>query len=294
MDTSTPAHSVKLNLSRSPVPKGEVWLGTDFLAKAGFQDTLDHHLKMADQLGQDIICFPVALNTNSKPPLGYRYFTPADIRAAADSSRFIAAAVDGPFQELVNQKGLMAVLTGWISDRDALQDAYAAEQEKTMALIQESMENGADAIIIMDDLSGDQGPMISPDDIDMMCSGFYEAAANRVHGADRLVLLHCCGKITGLARVIGKWQLDGFAAVQHQANDLVLLQSLFPSCILMAGIDGNLLEGPLTDAAQDEFRTLTQQLLKTGRFILSSACGLYSGTFFERIQHLYKIADQQI
>ena len=95
------------NQSQGSVPKGELWLGTELLNRAGFIDTLENHLRIVEQLGQDMICLPVTDDTSDKPAMGYRYFKYPKLREAIRTSdRFVAAVVDGPFQELANQMGL--------------------------------------------------------------------------------------------------------------------------------------------------------------------------------------------
>ena len=70
---------------------------------------------MADQLDHDMVCLSVSDTKDYKPDLGYRYFDCAHIkRAAAVYDRPLFAVVDGPFQTMVNQMGLMRVLTDWI------------------------------------------------------------------------------------------------------------------------------------------------------------------------------------
>jgi hypothetical protein len=60
----------------------------------------------------------------------------------------------------------------------------------------------------------------------------------------------------------------------------------------MAGIDAEILEAseiPLSSLK--EYERLIQFLSSGGGFILCSSSGLYSGDFLERIQELYRIAD---
>ena len=274
------------------VPKGEVWMGTDFLEQAGFSDTLDNHSKLAHELGMDMICLPTADDITCKPVLGYRYFNPADIRTAVRSGHhLVAAVVDGPLQELVNRAGLMETLKGWVRDKKKFMEAYTLEQEKILVLVDRCLDMGAHALVITDDMASEQGPMISPGDISTMCTGFYTSAVQMVHAAGRHLLLHSCGRITSLIPILDNWKIDGLAAVQHRPNNLVELQRKLPGRIIMAGIDADFLEQESSPGLEDDFLKTIAVLKLSGGLILCSACGLYKRHHFDGIKKIYTLAD---
>lgn len=288
--------SVMENEHIKPVPKAELWLGTDFLEAAGFKDTVENHFYLAHRLNQDMVCLPIAENMEHKPKLGYRYFQWTDLKQAVGfDDRFVAAVIDGPFQELCNRLGLITVLTGWVKDRNGILDAYEKEKDRVLDLICQCLDQGVHAIVITDDLAGDQGSLISPDDIDGLCSSFYLKAAGLIHSAESVVFFHSCGKLTGFTRVLRKWKMDGLAAVQHRANNLLdLQQCLEPGGVIMAGIDAEMLytDAP-SKAVLSDFKILLESFNSKGQgFILSSSCGLYDGKFLDRILNIYRIADQ--
>lgn len=277
-----------------PIPRGELWLGTEFLNRAGFADILENHFRLCDQLGQDIICLPIADNPDGKPALGYRYFNYTDLKAATHiRDRFVTAVLDGPFQELVNRMGLMVVLTTWIRKRKEIISAYEIEQAKVLELTRRCLDQGVHALVIADDFAADKAPFISPTDIDILCTSFYTQAVTAIHTANASAFLHSCGNLTLLIPLIKAWRLDGLAAVQHRAIDLTALHQAFDSKLtIMAGIEADLLKsdfpppGPL-----NEFKRIVGTLAPLGGLILSSCCGLYSGDFLARIKKIYAIAD---
>lgn len=276
-----------------PIPKGELWLGTDLLKQAGYDDTLENHYRMAEQLGQDMICLPIADGPKEHPALGYRYFQSAELAQAVKTGhQFVAAVVDGPFQTIVNQMGLMELFMSWARNRQDIIKAYEIEQEKTLDLISKCLAKGAMAIVITDDFAADQGPLINPKDIDTLCTPFYRQAVDEIHSADKYTLLHSCGKIIQLTELFKAWNIDGLAAVQHNANNLVDLHKLMgPNRVIMAGLDAELLEDNPPMKKVDEFKEMIESFKSTGGLILSSACGLYSGRFLERITTCYQMAD---
>ena len=277
-----------------PVPRAELWLGRELFQCAGLTDTVANHFRLAEQLGQDMVCLPVTSDPAHVPDLGYRYFEIDDLaHVTRHGDGFVAAVIDGPFQALVNQKGLMDVLMGWVRQRQELVAAYAAIHRQTIELIKRCMAIGIHGIVIADDLSADRGPLISPGDIETLCGAFYLEAIQTTHSAGAAALIHCCGDIHPLAPLYQKWGIDGLAAVQHRSNDLVALRKTWGRpLVIMAGIDAELLEtDPPMASAMTLFERLVRDLAPEGGLIIGSACGLYRGEFLSRIKALYDHVD---
>lgn len=278
-----------------PIPRAELWLGTELLQQAGLDDTPDNHVQLVEQLGQDMICLPVADDPSEKPDLGYRYFKHTDLKTVVQSSnRFVAAVVDGPFQELVTQQGLMAVLTGWGRSQNEMVKVFKLIQEKILDLISRCLDQGVHAVVIADDLASDQAPLINPKDIDIYSTPFYEKAVSSIHRAGAHAFFHSCGNLKLLLSLVKKWQFEGLAAVQHNSNDLVgLHQALDSKVVIMAGIEADFLTSKTFDNhMQQEFEYIVNSLTPVGGLILCSGSGLYSGAFLERIKKIYHFADK--
>ena len=251
------------------LPRGELWLGTELLADAGFSDTPESHLRLADQLAHDLVCFPVALETRHKPDLGYRFFPYDELQSATRfASQKVAAVVDGPFQELVNRKGLIKVLTDWYRQPAALLDAYDRERSRVLELIQRCLEQGVDIVVIADDLAENQGAFLRPKDLESLCGDFYTRAVQLVHTAQVRAFWHCCGKITSLIPLIKNWRFDGLAAIQHSAGNLIFLSSaLGPEVSILGGIENGLLDSdPPTPEAVDAFKNIVLNACAFGMF----------------------------
>jgi len=281
--------------SKHPIPRGELWLGTGLFKQAGLEDTLENHFRMADQLDHAMVCLPVSDTDSSKPALGYRYFNSTHIKgAAALYDKPIFAVVDGPFQAMVNQMGLMQVLTDWIGNRKEIFDAYKAESEKTLTLISHVIEHPISALVITDDFASDSGPFVSPLDIDSLCSPFYTRAVQRIKESGAAVFLHSCGNLSRLIPTIKAWQIDGFAAIQSSVNDLEQLYQAFDSNIMiMAGIESELLDtDPPCVAAKKHLEHIVETFGKTQDLILCSSCGLYKAQYLNIIKKIYSIADR--
>lgn len=277
------------------LPRGELWLGTDVLSRAGLADSVDNHLRLADELSHDVVCFSVAEATDSKPALGYRYFTCPELGAAVKNGhQLVGAVVDGPFQELVNRMGLMPVLAGLARKRPALVTAYASEQARALTLIRKCLDQGVRLVVIADDLAAQQGPLFRPADLESLCGDFYTQAVQLIHDARARLFWHCCGNITLLIPLIKKWRFDGLAAVQHGTTHLpALSEALDHRLFIMSGVDNELLDAD-TPAPADlaAFKQVVTTLAPTGRLILGSSCGLYKGDYLPRIKNIYKMADR--
>lgn len=293
---NTPAQDAVLRMkslleNRSPyeVPRGELWIGSAFLSRADLDDTLDNHFKIAAQLGQEMVCLPVLERPERNVSMGYRYFEPREFsRSLRDRTRFLMAIIDGPFQRMVNQIGLMKVLMGWSQERELTMAAYADEQKIAMDLIDRCLEKGVDAIILADDLAGEKAPFVNPLELDNVCTPFYSRAVSSIRAAGSLVFLHCCGNLRQLVPLIKSWDFDGLAAVQIGKNDLDLLDKEIGG-LLIAGIEATLLEtdAPMLDGIET-LQRFVARFSRQERLILSSSCGLYRADFWGRYQQIYE------
>ena len=273
---------------RYPIPRGEVWIGSAFLKRAGLDDTLDNHFRLATQLGHDMVCLSVSEEPHDNRSLGYRYFEPRELGPALrERTRFLVAVIDGPFQRMVNKKGMMDVLMNWIRDRESTLRAYVAEQKIVLNLIGHVLEKGVDGIVLADDLAGEQAPLINPLDLDKVCTPFYMQAVPFIRKAGVLVFLHCCGNLQQLLPLLKSWNLDGLAAIQIGKNDLGLLDTELGG-LFLAGIDATLLDANVPSPDEMEaLKRFVAQFAEQKRLILCSNCGLYKADFLERVQHIY-------
>ncbi len=275
-------------------PRGELWLGTGFLKKANLEDNLEGHVALIKRLGQDILCLPLSHDLSLNKTLGYRYFSLEELEEASRmSDLFLIALIEGPFQRLAQEKGLMEILTGWKRERHEVAKAYEKERAGVDILIKQCLELSVDAVIIADDLAGERSPFIDPSDIQDLFSPFYSQAVSEIHGVHSYALFHSCGNITMLIPHLVSYGFDGLAAIQHRPNDLISLKETYGSRLtLMAGIEAEFLEtGEMSFSGLREYERLVRFLSPGGGFIICSCSGLYSGDFLERVQELYRIAD---
>jgi hypothetical protein len=89
------------------------------------EDNIDTHLRLCHEMGMDLISLPVGEARFS--PWDYRIFSPADIQNVAHSDLFVVAVLSGPFQRLVDQRGLSTTLANMAMDTDKLKECLRDE-----------------------------------------------------------------------------------------------------------------------------------------------------------------------
>jgi hypothetical protein len=280
--------------SAGPPPRGELWLGTELLKKANLEDTLEGHLALIERLGQDIMCLPLSNERGTNENLGYRYFDLQELEEASGiNNLFVMALIDGPFQRLVDKRGLMNVLHGWRRERQEFKKAYEQERAAVDVLIRRSLELPIGAVVIADDVAGERAPFASPDDVQELCAPFYTQAVSEIHSGHAYALLHSCGNITRLIPRLVSYGFDGLAAIQHRTNDLITLKKRYGSTLtFMAGIEAEVLETEeLSSSDRKEYESIVRALAPGGGFVICSSSGLYADHFLARMQEFYHIAD---
>jgi len=280
------------------VPRGEVWVGTTVLRQAELEDNVAGHAAFCRQMGMDLVVLPLAEEARRDEIQGYRYFTLEEIRTLSEiKDLFTAVIVDGPFQRLTQDKGLMEIFTLWARDRAQFLSGYTRETIGVENLIRNACEFGLDAVIIADDIASEKNTYFSPKEIRKTFIPFYLKISTLVHHQGKArALFHSCGNFGALIPDLLDCGFDGLAACQDSALDLASLkQREGPRLTLIAGIDAELLQAPLLDASRkDAFSKLVGTISRKGGFILSSSCGLYSPDFLERLRELYILADAQL
>ena len=280
---------------RNSLAKGEIWIGTRFIERAGLEDTVDNHFRLAEELGQEMVCLPISEIPGQNLETGYQSFGHKEINPSlANRTSLLAAVVDGPFQRLAGQMGMEALLSGWLGKKEEIQKRFANEQETALELVNQCLDKGVHAIILADDMCGGSAPLVNPADIDRLSTPFYTQAVSQIKSAGVLSFLHCCGNLTRLAPMIASWNLDGLAAIQIHNNDIWLLEEQIGGTFL-AGIDSPLLE---VDTPKPE---LPENLMEAvsflagkGKLILSSSFGLHNPDFWGRLQALYRQIDNEL
>jgi uroporphyrinogen decarboxylase len=249
---------------------------------------------MLDRLGQDLLSLSISNSSALDESTGYRYFSIAQIKQARIADRVcLAAVIDGAFQRVFRETGLVNILARWHRGRSAFAQEYRKACVEVTDLLRRCLDLSVAAVVIADDLAGERSPIIRPEDISGFFLPFYTRVVSEIHEANATALFHSCGNIRALIPMTVLSGFDGLAAIQDRTNDLVSIKEEYRALsIAFSGIDGEILAAPKNTASElDAFGERIRALGASGRFVLGSSCGLYSGDFLERIQELYRLVD---
>lgn len=275
----------------SRLPRGELWLGTRLFTDCQIEDNVDTHLELCHRAGMDLVSLPVGGTQLFNHQ--YRQFNPSDLQRIAQGDLFVVTVLDGPFQRLVNRKGLLRVVAECATNIAKAATAINDEAKKVTCLIDACIDNGANAVVIADDLAYSTGMFITRNAFDDAIYCHYKASTERIHHRGAYAVFHSCGNITDIMSVIVSAGFDGLSC-ENECADILSIKSSYGTYItLFAGISGELLDDyPSSAENRQQFAELVSKLSKDGGFILSSSSGLYSSHMFHNIQRLYTLADK--
>jgi len=258
------------------------------------RNKLDDHLEMRKQLGMDVIFLPMANRHCSNREEDYRYFSLDEVQEARErSTLFLTAVIDGPIQKIAKEEGLSQVLHECGENSRRFGEKIEAEGRDVLTLVKKCVRLGVDAVVIADDLGWDRCTYFRPNEINRFLGAFYAQANDEIHLAGSYGLFHSCGNIAAILQDLISFGFDGFAACQGECMDLISLKETYGSkVLLLAGIDAHLLQAKvLTNTQKENFTSLVKCLAKGGGFVLCSSCGIYSSNFINRLQELYRVAE---
>lgn len=277
--------------------RGELWVGKRPFQEFRIDDSLAGHLSLRNRLGMDLLFLPVSVPDFSFSSMDYQRFSVAEIEEAVKiSDLFVAVIADGPFQRLVEKRGLLPLLTELKDDEKAVAGRFEEEAADMAVLLKQCLELNVGAVVVADDLAFQHSTYISPGDSEKLLGPLYFDAVAGIHAGGAYALFHSCGNITALLPQLVACGFDGLAACQTQCLDLVSLKRVYGSQLtFLSGMDADILEAEsLTASQKKEFVNRLISLAQGGGFILSSSCGLYSRKSLQRLQELYGIAEEHL
>ena len=267
--------------------RGEVWLGPDVFKGAGTDDNLTGQIAVRRRLGMDLLWMPAGRGAE-RHDQGYRLFAPEDLARAKESCPlFVGAVIDGPWQRLAAEKGLMALFTGLAQDRCGLARALARHADEAASLVEECLVRGTDGLLVADDLAGGSGPLISPSDVEALLGPFYNTAARAARSAGVPALFHCCGNPKGLMDI---WARAGFQGLAAAQTDLIgtadIIAAFGPRPLLAGGLDAAVAAAAGPD---DALARQVEPLEADFRLILSTSGGIFTWQEAKRLADLYRL-----
>jgi len=275
----------------SRLPRGELWIGTTIFEESQMEDNIDAHLGLCQEMGMDLVSLPVG--EPQVCPLEYRIFSPADIEKVVHSDLFVVAVLSGPFQRVVDKRGLSATLADVGRDTSKIREALGDEAQEVASLIEMCTERGADAVVIADDLAYNRATFFDPSVFRQLIQPSYLELVNKVHRRSSYAILHSDGNIASIVPDIVSSGFDGLSC-QHECVEFSSLKGTYGNRLtLLAGLSCELLDArSLTARRKQRFLEDIVSLSQGGGLILSSSSGLHSSRMLLNARRLYHLADE--
>ncbi|MBW1901146.1 MAG: hypothetical protein JRJ20_05870 [Deltaproteobacteria bacterium] len=177
--------------------RGELWVGKRPFQEFRIDDSLAGHLSLRNRLGMDLLFLPVSVPDFSFSSMDYQRFSVAEIEEAVKiSDLFVAVIADGPFQRLVEKRGLLPLLTELKDDEKAVAGRFEEEAADMAVLLKQCLELNVGAVVVADDLAFQDSTYISPGDSEKLLGPLYSDAVAGIHAGGAYALFHSCGNIT--------------------------------------------------------------------------------------------------
>jgi hypothetical protein len=280
------AHRVSRRL-----PRGEFWIGTNIFAERKIEDDIKAHVVFCLEMGMDFVSIPVGHSESDR--LGYRIFNPLEIRNANESSLFVVAVVSGPLQRIVDEKGLELVLADIAGNTVGIRKAIEHEAETVSSLVEAGTDNGANAVMIAEDVASDAGSFFAPKMFHAFFQPLYRGFVDDMHRRRALAIFHSCGNITNLMPDIVSSGFDGLSCQMECLDILSLKRTYGDQITLFSGVSREFLDNDSLSIDQmQQFGQVLKAIAANGDFVLSSSSGLSSPNMVSNLRRLYCCADE--
>ena len=273
------------------IPRGEFWINTRVFSERKMEETIYGHVVLSREMGMDFISIPVTSSDSSV--FGYRMFNPSEIKELAESGFFVMAVVDGPFQILVNKIGLRRALADIAEKTDEIRGTVSNQAKQVSSLVEVCISNGADAVMIAEDIAYDRGTFFNPTTFHNLLYPVYRKLMDTIHNCGAFAVYHSCGDINGVIPDIISLGVDGLSC-QAECMDLLSLKRDYGAKLtLFTGVSRELLDSTaISSRHRQQFSKTVTKLGEGGGFILSSSSGLSSPHMISNLLQLYGIADK--
>ncbi|MCJ7521679.1 MAG: hypothetical protein MUP21_05640 [Dehalococcoidia bacterium] len=275
----------------SHIPRGELWIMSQIFIDRQVEDDVDSHIALCREMGMDFVSVPVG--EFQKYDSGYRLFSPSDIRKAVETDLYVMAVLSGPFQRIVDKKGLHHTLADLAGDIVEMGMAIVAEADGVRSLIEECIKQGANAIVIAEDLAYAMGTFFPPAAFREIIQPHYVRFVDAIRNNGSYAVFHSCGNITKLVPDIVSSGFDGLSCEQACVDLFFIKREYGTRTTLLSGISSDLLEaGPVSVEDKRRFTGLVADLSEGGGLILVSSTGFYTSQMLSNARRLYDLADE--
>ena len=265
--------------------RGEIWVTPEVLASAGCSQGPKGLAELASAMGADICFFPCSNQS-----------TLSDFKEVVELSHGAGmgcgVTLNGPFQQLSQEKGLLGVLEELGKKPLSLQSQLTRETEKITRILRLTEGLGIDLILIGDDIAYGRGLYFSPSTFRELLLPFYQILATQISKRQPILGWHSDGDVSSILSDLVNcgWR---FFALEPECVDLLKFKRTYGDRItLIGGIRTIwLTEEKLDPMKREEFLKEIKTLVREGGLILASSCGLFDRKFLHTLTETYTMVD---
>ena len=265
--------------------RGEIWVTPEVLASAGCSQGPKGLAELASAMGADICFFPCSNQS-----------TLSDFKEVVELSHGAGmgcgVTLNGPFQQLSQEKGLLGVLEELGKKPLSLQSQLTKETEKITQILRLTEGLGIDLILIGDDIAYGSGLYFSLSTFRELLLPFYQILATQISKRQPILGWHSDGDVSSILSDLVNcgWR---FFALEPECVDLLKFKRTYGDRItLIGGIRTIWLTGEkLNPMKREEFLKEIKTLVREGGLILASSCGLFDRKFLHTLTETYTMVD---
>jgi uroporphyrinogen decarboxylase len=265
--------------------RGEIWVTPEVLASAGCSQGPKGLVELASAMGTDICFFPCSNQS-----------TLSDFREVVELSHGAGmgcgVTLNGPFQQLSQEKGLLGALEELGKKPLSLQSQLTRETEKITQILRLTGGLGIDLILIGDDLAYSNGLYFSPSIFRKLLKPHYHTLANQITKTGSAAGWHSDGNVSDILPdlVDCGWR---FFSLESECVNLLNFKHTFGDRVtLIGGIrTAWLTNEKLHPMEREEHLKEIKTLVREGGLILASSCGLFDRKFLHALAETYSIVD---
>jgi uroporphyrinogen decarboxylase len=292
----------------SPLARGELVLDRGFALKflnwqsddamAGIRSDADLLIACCQSLKLDLVC----LQNDPVAPDGSGFaLKPDDIGRFINSGLFVFWVVNGAFQTVAVQRGMMPLLMEIAKSPREAGFALRRASGQSIAAMACGAAGGAHGMILADDIAYRQNTFISPDFVEHHLLPIWRNQVKSAHDLGVPVLLHSDGNLNPVLPFIVGAGFDGIQCLESAAGmDIRRIKKKYGDALcLMGSIDPSLLARPSLTRASESLRNRLRRAVtdavahaQGGGFIFGTCSGLHDGMDPELVRYMFRLVDE--
>lgn len=221
------------------------------------------------------------------------------IGRVVDAGLFVFWVVNGPFQEAMRRRGMMAFLTEIARSPAAVDSELWQVADSVTEIMARGIAAGAHGIILADDIAYQQSTYASPDFIEQRLLPIWQALTATAGKLGVPVFFHSDGNLNAVLPMIAAAGFDGLQCMEPAAgmNIRQIKQTYGHKLCLMGNLDPALLcenePGRGAEDQRDRLKQAVSSLLAAvgdqGGFIFGTCSGLHAGMSPELVHYMYQL-----